>query len=64
MFIFFFCIGLFIAPIWLIGKAIEGKERSERSVPPNASAPRKKDPIDVHMDENYADVDWLRKGKL
>ncbi len=61
MFIFIFCIGLFIAPIWLIGKAIAGKGRS---VPPNTSAPRKKDPIDAHMDENYADVDWLRKGKL
>ncbi len=22
------------------------------------------DPIDRHMDENYADIDWLRKGKL
>ncbi len=26
--------------------------------------PRPKDPIDRHMDENYADIDWLRKGKL
>ena len=22
------------------------------------------DPIDKHMDDNYADIDWLRKGKL
>ncbi len=58
MFIFIFCIGLFIAPIWLIGKAIAGKGRS---VPPNTS---EKDPIDAYMDENYADLDWLRKGKL
>ena len=26
--------------------------------------PRPKDPIDKYMDDNYADIDWLRKGKL
>ncbi len=26
--------------------------------------PKEQDPIDKHMDENYADIDWLRKGKL
>jgi len=24
----------------------------------------RKDPIDQYMDDNYADIDWLRKGKL
>ncbi len=62
MFILIFCIGLFIVvPIWLIERAAAGKDRS---APPEAPAPGKKDPIDEHMDENYADVDWLRKGKL
>ena len=26
--------------------------------------PRPQDPIDKHGDENYGDIDWLRKGKL
>ncbi len=60
MFIFIFCIALIIAPIYVIGKAVAGKGRS---APPDP-APRKKDPIDKHMDENYGDIDWLRKGKL
>ena len=40
----------------IIGIAVRGKAE-----PP---APRKKDPIDKHMDDNYGDIDWLRKGKL
>ena len=32
----------------------------EKSTP----APKEKDPIDKYMDDNYADIDWLRKGKL
>ena len=61
MFIFIFCVALIIAPIYVIGKAVAGKGRS---APPDAAASRKKDPIDKHMDENYGDIDWLRKGKL
>ncbi len=30
----------------------------------NPSPPSGQDPIDKYMDENYADIDWLRKGKL
>ena len=61
MFALFFCIGLIIAPIYAIGKALTNKGGS---TPPTPPAPRRKDPIDKHMDDNYADVDWLRKGKL
>jgi hypothetical protein len=61
MYIFIFCIALIIAPIYAIGKAISGKSSP---APPKAPVPKQKDPIDRHMDENYADVDWLRKGKL
>ena len=60
MFALFFCIGLIIAPIYVIGKAISNKGGS---APPKTPAP-KKNPIDKHMDENYGDIDWLWKGKL
>lgn len=61
MFILIFCIGLIVAPIYAIVKALSGKGGS---APAEMPAPQKKEPIDKHMDENYADVDWLRKGKL
>ena len=61
MFALFFCIAMIIAPIYVIGKAISNKGSS---APPKTPAPRKKDPADRHMDRNYADVDWLRNGKL
>ena len=61
MFALFFCIGMIIAPIYVIVKAIRNQGSS---APPKPPAPMKKNPIDKHMDRNYADVDWLRKGKL
>lgn len=61
MFVVFVCIGLLIAPFYLIVKAMSNKGGS---VPPKTSSPKRKNPIDKHMDENYGDVDWLRKGKL
>ncbi len=64
MFIFIFCIAVIIAPIYVIGKAVAGRGRDTPPAPPPDPAPPKKDPIDRHMDENYADIDWLRKGKL
>ena len=41
--------------IGIIG-ALTGKGGKQKPAP--------KDPIDRHMDENYADINWLRKGKL
>lgn len=61
MFVVFVCIGLLIAPFYLIVKAMSNKGGS---VPPKSPSSKRKNPIDKHMDDNYADVDWLRKGKL
>ena len=60
MFIFIFCLGMVIAPIYCIIDAIAGKKKKDR---PKA-APRRQHPIDKYMDEVYGDIDWLRKGKL
>ena len=61
MFILIFCIALVLAPLCLIVQAVS---RRGKAAPPTEPAPRRKDPIDEHMDENYADIDWLRRGKL
>ena len=50
------CAVLIIAGAAIIGIAAHGNSKP--------SVPRKKNPIDKHMDDNYADIDWLRKGKL
>ena len=50
------CAVLIIAGAAIIGIAAHGNSKPH--------APRKKNPIDKHMDDNYADIDWLRKGKL
>ena len=47
---------LIFAVIGIFGIAARGSSKP--------AAPRKKNPIDKHMDDNYGDIDWLRKGKL
>ena len=59
MFILIFCIALVIAPIYAIISAFSGRKKAPPPAPPAG-----KDPADRHMDDTYADVDWLRKGKL
>ena len=44
-----------IVIISIVG-AVSGKGKSRPPAP--------KDPIDKYMDDNYADIDWLRNGKL
>ena len=50
---------LIAVPVIVIGaivSAVSGKGSSSRPTP--------KDPVDQYMDDNYADIDWLRNGKL
>ena len=49
-------VALIFAVAAIIGIASRGNSKP--------AAPRKKNPIDKHMDDNYGDIDWLRKGKL
>ena len=50
---------LFVAFILIIA-GIAGAFTSKGS----NQKPTPKDPIDQYMDDNYADIDWLRNGKL
>jgi len=53
-------ITVIIAPVYLIIRAIVGGG-SKQSKPPAA---HRQNPVDKHMDDNYADIDWLRNRKL
>ena len=51
------CVVSFLAFVWsLIISAIKSNNDCKKKYESN--------PIDRHMDENYADIDWLRKGKM
>ena len=62
MFVIIIGIAVLVGPFYVLIKVLSGRNDPPKSEPPR-TAPRR-DPIDKHMDENYADIDWLRKGKL
>lgn len=49
-------------PVIVIAAVIGAVSDSGKNKTP--APPSKKNPIDEYMDENYGDIDWLRKGKL
>lgn len=60
MFVVIIGLAIIIGPIYGIIAALAGSGKKSRP----SSPPARKNPIDKHMDDNYADIDWLRKGKL
>ena len=61
MFVIIVALAVLIGPFYLLIKAIAGSNAEKPAAPRPA---RKQDPADKHMDETYADIDWLRNGKL
>lgn len=57
-----FIVIMIAAPAIVIYALVKAVVDTKRGVKPQPPTP--KDPIDKHMDDNYADIDWLRKGKL
>jgi|GEM_PF-6287193 len=60
----FFVVGAFWTMVIAYAEEAKKKENQKKDTIQIRVKTDNRDPIDRYMDENYADINWLRKGKL